>query len=182
MPYRRRHAATLYVEYGPVVYRCCVRILHDREAAHDAMHEVFLRLLGDGSSFEDREKVLAWILRVARNYCINLRRHARHVVLQSHEREREEGTRPDLARALLVRTLLDRFDAATQQAALGVLASGMSYKEAAVALRVSPSSVARKVNRFLAEARAWLTSGERVQAQRDGDGATGEDGRERLVG
>jgi RNA polymerase sigma factor (sigma-70 family) len=182
MPYRRRNAASLYVELGPTVYRCCVRILHDREAAHDAMHEVFVRLLKDVGSFEDREKVLAWILRVARNYCINLRRHSRHVVLRSHERERDESTRPDLARALLARTLLGRFDVATQRAALSVLASGMSYKEASVLLRSSPSSVARRVNRFLAEARAYLTEGEDREARRTGAGPASAIGRARLAG
>jgi RNA polymerase sigma-70 factor, ECF subfamily len=182
MPYRWRHAATLYVEYGPVVYRRCVRILRDRELAHDAMQEVFLRLFRDASTFEDREKVIAWILRVARNYCINVRRDSRHVVLRGDDREREEGTRPDLAEALLARALLERFDPATQQAALSVLASGMSYREASAELRLSPSSVARKVNRFLTETRAYLTRGELMDARRRDAGAATPVERAQLAG
>jgi RNA polymerase sigma-70 factor, ECF subfamily len=165
MPYRQRHATTLYLEYAPVLYRRCVRMLGDREAAHDATNEVFLRLLRDASTFEDRDKVIAWILRVARNYCLNLRRDSRRVVLGSDVREYERGTGPDPAGALLAHALLERFDPATQQAALSVLASGMSYREASAVLCLSPSSVARKVNRFLAKARAYLSRGELVDAR-----------------
>jgi RNA polymerase sigma-70 factor, ECF subfamily len=171
VPHRRQHAAHLYVEFGPVLYRCCVRILGDREAAHDAMQEVFLRLLGNLSSFDDREKMLPWIVCVARNHCMNLRRDSRNAASLSRELGREESARPDLSRALLAHRLLERFDGQTQRAALSVLASGMSYKEAAVALTLSPSSVARRVNRFLAEARAYLTEAEHLEARSLEDGA-----------
>lgn len=166
MPHRRQHAAYLYVEFGPVIYRCCVRMLRDREAAHDAMQEVFLRLLGNLSSFGDREEMLPWVVRVARNHCINLRRDSRNAACLSRELQRNESPRPDLSRTLLAHKLLERFDAATQRAVLGVLASGMSYKEAAAALSLSPSGVARKVTRFLAETRAFLTEGEHMEARR----------------
>jgi RNA polymerase sigma-70 factor, ECF subfamily len=182
MPYRRRHAATLYLEVGPVVYRRCVRMLHDREAAHDATHEVFLRLFRDDGIFEDREKVIAWVLRVARNHCINLRRDSRRVVLRSDDRDGEEGTRPDLVATLLARALLERFDPATQQAALSVLASGMSYREASTALRLSPSSVARKVNRFLAKTRAYLRRSEIVYGKHGGAGEASPVARAQLAG
>ena len=73
----RQHAEALYRTYGPIVYRRCLRLLRDREAARDATQEVFVKLLRDERALADREKAVPWIYRVATNHCLNLRRDAR---------------------------------------------------------------------------------------------------------
>jgi alpha-tubulin suppressor-like RCC1 family protein len=63
----RVRAAELYREYGPAVYRRCVRLLRDREAARDATQEIFMKLLRDVSKLEDHASALPWVYRVAMN-------------------------------------------------------------------------------------------------------------------
>src|SRR5512138_4043947 len=72
----RGRAAELYRQYGPSVYRRCLRLLRDPEAAKDATQEVFMKLVRDMPKLEDRETVLPWMYRVATNHCLNLRRNS----------------------------------------------------------------------------------------------------------
>jgi RNA polymerase sigma-70 factor (ECF subfamily) len=159
-PERAEEAAQLYREYGPAVYRRCMRLLRDREAARDATQEVFVKLLRDPSLFERRETVLPWIYRVATNYCLNLRRNG----LRRGERALEDealplagGPTPESYPARhLAQRVLSRFDAATQAIAVGVLVDGMEHEEVAAALGISRRTVGRKLQRFLEKARAIL--------------------------
>ena len=72
-----QRVVSLYREYGPAVYRRCLRLLRDSEAARDATQEVFVKLLRDIEKLAARDTALPWIYRVATNHCLNLRRDAR---------------------------------------------------------------------------------------------------------
>jgi RNA polymerase sigma-70 factor, ECF subfamily len=163
LPNSQRRAAELYRQYGPVVYRRCLRLLKDPEAAKDATQEVFLKLVRDMVKLEDRETVLPWIYRVATNHCLNHRRN-------SHRRG-EDNAEVDLDIASsttseiypdrqLAQSVLSRFDAATQAVAVGVIVDGMEHEEVAAALGVSRRTVARKLERFLENARKYVTRSE----------------------
>ena len=156
----RGRAGELYRQYGPAVYRRCLRILRDPEAAKDATQEVFMRLVRDMSKLEDRETVLPWIYRVATNHCLNHRRNA--------SRRGDDAAMPDLELAdqtsgdalpakALAQQLLSQFDETTQTVAVGVLVDGMEHEEVAELLGISRRTVARKLERFLDTARTFLS-------------------------
>ncbi len=157
----RERVVQLYREYGPAVYRRCLRLLRDREAAKDATQEVFVKLVRDIGKLADRETALPWIYRVATNHCLNLRRAAcRH-------REDALGATLDvvpgassLPDGRLAREVLARFDVETQAIAVGVLVDGMEHEELAGALGISRRTVHRKLTRFLALARELLVRSE----------------------
>jgi RNA polymerase sigma-70 factor (ECF subfamily) len=152
----RSKAAELYRTHGPVVYRRCLRILRDPEAARDATQEVFVKLIRDMSKLEDRETVLPWIYRVATNHCLNHRRNAsrRGEDFDAMPLELADSVDPDtLPDRQLAQQILSRFDAATQTVAVGVLVDGMEQEEVAEVLGLSRRTVARKLARFLEQAR-----------------------------
>jgi len=155
----RSRAAELYRQYGPVVYRRCLRILKEPEAAKDATQEVFMKLVRDMSKLEDRATVLPWIYRVATNYCLNARRNA--------VRRGDDAAMPDLELAdatpadmypdrALAQQVLSQFDETTRTVAVGVLVDGMEHEEVAELLGISRRTVARKLERFLDTARRYL--------------------------
>jgi RNA polymerase sigma-70 factor (ECF subfamily) len=155
----RSAAADLYRQYGPVVYRRCLRLLKEPEAARDATQEVFVKLVRDMERLSDRATVLPWIYRVATNYCLNVRRNA--------ARRGDDAAMPDLELAdqtsseqfpdrALARQILARFDASTQAVAVGILVDGMEHEEVAEALGLSRRTVARRLERFLDSARRML--------------------------
>jgi RNA polymerase sigma-70 factor, ECF subfamily len=165
----RSQAARLYRELGPAVYRRCLRLLRDPAAAEDATQEVFVKLMRDLDRLQDRETVIPWIYRVATNHCLNLRRDA--------HRRGEDGGAADLDVAAsargdgpaalpdrqLAQAILGRFDGETQAVAVGVFVDGMEHEEVARVLGISRRTVARKLGRFLENARKF--------ANRTGSGA-----------
>jgi len=158
----REEAARLYREYGPAVYRRCLGLLRDREAAQDATQEVFVKLVGNMARLEGREEVLPWIYRVATNHCLNLRRNTGRRGESELMPELAAGERSD-AEALpdrrLAQELLSRFDEGTQAVAVGMLVEGMERDEVAGALGISRRTVSRRLAHFLASTRKFLGRG-----------------------
>src|SRR6185312_3089583 len=62
---------TLYRMYGPVIYARCARLLGDRAAAEDATQETFVRVQRHLAKAPDAGEALAWVYRIATNYCLN---------------------------------------------------------------------------------------------------------------
>jgi RNA polymerase sigma-70 factor, ECF subfamily len=150
--------AELYKTYGPVIYRRCRRLLRNPEAAQDATQEVFLRLLRTLERDDGRDELLPWLYRVATNHCLNVIRDTRlHGEEELPEDHRLGGTvsGPGVD-AVLMRTVLQRFDAVTQTVAVSVIVEGMELEEVAAIIGASRHTVARKLNRFLEQARAFL--------------------------
>jgi len=75
----------LFHAFGNRVYNTCRRITGCDSHAEDATQEVFLRLLGQASSFAGRAKFSTWLFRLAMNHTINLCQAARLRKLPSIE-------------------------------------------------------------------------------------------------
>lgn len=155
----REAAARLYRDYGPVVFRRCLRLLRNREAAQDATQEVFVRLVRNMERLEDRGGALPWIYRVTTNHCLNVLRNAGRrgegallVDLEADDRPATEAL-PD---RLLAQEILQRFDASTQAVVVGVFVDGMEREEVAATLGISKRTVSRKLERFLSSSRRFL--------------------------
>jgi RNA polymerase sigma-70 factor (ECF subfamily) len=56
------------------VYGLCLRILSDREEARDAAQESFARAWAGLAAFHPAQPFTPWVLRIARNHCIDLLR------------------------------------------------------------------------------------------------------------
>lgn len=153
-----QRAGDLYRAYGPAVYRRCLRLLHDREAARDATQEVFVKLVRDIAKHDDPDVVLPWIFRVATNHCLDvIRDRERHG--EAELGERELGAAAPEARPEdrhLAKTLLSHFDGGTRAVAVSVLVDGMGREEAAGTLGISRKTVERRLSRFLERARKLL--------------------------
>lgn len=159
----RQRAAELYRTYGPAVYRRCLRLLKDREAASDATQEVFVKLVRDIAKLDDPAIILPWIYRVATNHCLNAlrnkgRRGEEPLELQLSEHPAEEVSFPDRH---LAGSILSHFDEGTQAVAVGVLVDGMGHEELAGVLGISRKTVERRLARFLERARALVSGDDR---------------------
>jgi RNA polymerase sigma-70 factor, ECF subfamily len=154
----RERAAALYRQYGPAVYRRCLRLLKDREAAQDATQEVFVKLVRDIAKVDDPAIVLPWIYRVATNYCLNaLRNRSRRGEDSLDGFEIAGNTSVDsFTNRHLAGAILARFDEGTQAVAVGVLVDGMGHEELAGALGISRKTVERRLARFLEAAKKFV--------------------------
>ncbi|HET8724760.1 MAG TPA: sigma-70 family RNA polymerase sigma factor [Anaeromyxobacteraceae bacterium] len=160
----RSQVSHLYREFGPVVYRRCLRLLRDRTAAEDATQDVFVKLLREVDRLQDRATVLPWIYRVTTNHCLNLRRNASRQRADSDDAlevvSAPGGSGPaSYPDRHLAQAVLSRFDEATQQVAVAVLVDGMELEEVAEVLGVSSRTVSRRLQRFLESARRFVQGG-----------------------
>jgi RNA polymerase sigma-70 factor, ECF subfamily len=153
----RERAAEAYRTYGPAVYRRCLRLLREREAARDATQEVFVRLVRDVSKLDDPVIALPWLYRVATNHCLNQLRNAGRRGEESIG-DLELAAAPGVSHAdrHLAASVLARFDEGTQAVAVGVLVDGMGHEELAGVLGISRKTVERRLARFLAGARSFV--------------------------
>ena len=65
----------LYHRHVDTVYRVCFMLLKNRADAEDAVQTVFIKLLQNEKPFTDHEHEKAWLIRTARNHCLNLLSH-----------------------------------------------------------------------------------------------------------
>lgn len=158
----RKRVAELYRQHGPAIYRRCLRLLRDREAAEDATQEVFGKLMRELERISDLPDPLPWIFRVATNHCLNERRNAgRRGTTPSPELELHPSAGGvAYPERQLAQRVLARFDAETQAVAVGVLVDGMERDELARTLGISSRTVSRKLTRFLGNARKYLLRSE----------------------
>lgn len=151
-------AGTLFERHGAMVYRRCLALLGKEDAAHDAVQEVFLRMLAQRGAFRGESSFATWIYSIATLYCLqrlrNQRRH--HLKLEHLARQPAppDASHPD--DRLTVAALLEDCNPEVQQIVVLRIVDGMHGEEVAEVLGLSRKTVTRKLQRFLAQARARL--------------------------
>lgn len=155
----REQVEGLYRRYGPVIYRRCLRLLHDPEEARDVTQEVFIKLIQELKRVGARGLSIRWVYRVTTNHCLNVLRDGSRTSKDPIELHLDTWVAPapcGPAEAQLVRAVLSRFDAVTQSVAVAVFVHEMEYDEVAALLGISRRTICRKVERFLLNARKYL--------------------------
>ena len=157
--------ARLIDRYQDRLLCLCQRLLGNREAALDAVQDVFLKVFRRAGRFEPRAKVYTWLYRIATNHCLNKlrrRRIVRFVSLQDRDDEsavqmsepRDPG--PDPHRSLeaqqrwaATRHCIDTLPAG--QRAVLVLAKfeGLSYRQIAEVLEITEGAVESRLFRAM---------------------------------
>jgi len=65
----------LYHRHVDTVYRVCFMLLKNTADTEDAVQTVFIKLIQSGKTFHDHEHEKAWLIRTARNHCLNVLSH-----------------------------------------------------------------------------------------------------------
>jgi RNA polymerase sigma-70 factor (ECF subfamily) len=68
---RTERLCVLYSRHRAPIFRRCLRLLRDRQAAEDATQETFLRVVRHAESVPPDDQALPWLYRIATNYCLN---------------------------------------------------------------------------------------------------------------
>ncbi len=171
--------AKLVELYKRPVYGLCLRLLQDREEARDAAQEAFLRAWGAVGSYDPIQPFAPWVLRIARNHCIDVARRrlpaARRLELDAGvEREGLELADPatlgahEALERVEVATTLDDAVASLPAKYREVIhlfhVEQMSYKEIAATMEIPIGTVMTWLHRARARLRVALVA----------DGAAGQ--------
>ncbi len=81
----------MYARYGPAVYSFLIARLGDAPLAEEVLQDVMLSAWRAAGQFRGDSKVLTWLLSIARNRAINVRR--KHIVPQIPLNDAYENSR-----------------------------------------------------------------------------------------
>lgn len=160
-----------YRRYGPIIYRRCLRLLGHPGDAHDALHEVFIRLDRALPGFRGEADILTFIYRIATNHCLNrLRRRSIEArVLRTWRIAVADDPRPRHELSGLVRALLERLPPEEAQLLVHVHHDGMSQEQLAAAAGVSARTIRSRLSKAEARASDLLAALERAgEGEADG--------------
>ena len=156
--------AAIYEQYGGVLLRRCRRLLGDREAAEDALHEAFVKIWRYGASYRQATARLGWLYRTVDRVCFD--------ALAARARRSEDAFAGDAAAVIeprdqaadwqIVRLFLHRLDERMQQIAVLHWVDEMTQDEIADATGWSRQTVCKKLGQ-LRERAARLAAQLRAQ-------------------
>lgn len=148
---------TLYRMYGPVIFARCARLLGDRAAAEDATQETFMRVHRHLAKAPDAREALAWIYRIATNYCLNeLRDRKLRPVAEADLPETASGSFEAIVSDRdLVARIVRRSPEQVRAIAWLHHVDGMDQGEVARVLGVSRRTVVNRLAEFKANARKF---------------------------
>ena len=140
----------LYKTYGYMIYGRCLRLLGSRDEARDAMQVVFMKLVQAYDTINDKEKVVPWIFRTARNYCFNLLRDRKKFVGEIDPDELSgAASGGDLySNREFLRKVMGCFKTDIREAVYYTYIEEMNQREIQKITGQSPATVRRNLKRF----------------------------------
>lgn len=142
-----------------------MRILGEQESAKDAAQETFIRVFRHIQKVPNDDEALAWIFRIATNYCLNQlrnrrRRNERVIDLVDYESIDSLSFESDFTRLLsdrdLARHVIVRAGRKRRDIAWLHFVDGLTQEEVAEVLGISRRTVGSQLQRFLADARKFI--------------------------
>src|SRR5262245_2111700 len=128
----------LYRQFGPAIFRRCLKLLRDPAEAEDATQEVFVRVFRSLERFTYGESALPWIYQIATRHCLHHLRDGSRRGASVARLAAPDASTSDLGGALADRQaaarLLAHFDDRTALIALHSLVDGMTQEEIGQAL------------------------------------------------
>ncbi len=142
----------LYRKYGPMVLRRCRAILHDEDAALDAMQDTFVQVLRREKTLQDRG-LSSLLYTIAGNVCLNELRRRRRRPSVSSELVAESATGcDDLEDRVAASHFLDRLLANENESTRSILTlrslEQRTWSETATCVNLSVTGARRRVERI----------------------------------
>jgi RNA polymerase sigma-70 factor (ECF subfamily) len=142
----------LYEEHGRALLAYACALLHDPAAAEDALHQVFVRLLRDGSTAISSP---GYLFRAVRNHALNhVRDRAREVALdevRDGRRQWLESPSGSTETALALQSALSTLPEEQREVIVLRVWGQMTFDDVAAIVGVSPNTAASRYRYGLAK-------------------------------
>lgn len=138
----------LYARYGGRVFAYCLRFLGQRDEAQDVYQETFIRFYESAQQSREMTNVPGYLLKIARNLCLNCRRNKKHTVeFEDYQSMVQPQTAEKTEFLELITTALDMLPDDYREAFVLREYEGLSYAEIAEIVGTSLSSVKVRIFR-----------------------------------
>ncbi|MCU0700009.1 MAG: sigma-70 family RNA polymerase sigma factor [Myxococcaceae bacterium] len=147
-------ASDLYQRYGVLVLRRARALLSDEQAARDATHDVFVKVLSALEDFRQESSPVTWLYRATTNHCLNvLRTQSRQGRVIPLLRADTHQTPVSLDARLSLSTVLARVPDDLREIAVYYYLDQMSHEEIARVTGLSRRTIGNRLVEFHAAAR-----------------------------
>ena len=139
----------LYARHSPRVWLYCLKIMGEHTAAEDVFQGTFLRFLQSAEVDREMTNVPGYLLRIARNLCLNTKAKMQPVArpIEEWELVTEEHEIESRELEQLVATALDLLPEDQREAFVLQAYNGLSYKEIAEVIDRPVTTVRNRVVR-----------------------------------
>jgi RNA polymerase sigma-70 factor (ECF subfamily) len=156
----------LYEQFRRPIHSYIYRLLGNQEDADDVTQEVFVRACVSWNGLYERDKLSAWLYRIATNLCVDMLRRRKRIswwplTYHSPSDERFEdgagddgssllsdnGGIPEIAEREHIRHALAHMPEEYAVALVLSAAQGVPYQEIAVIVGISPNAAATRISR-----------------------------------
>ncbi len=159
-PKREAEAAfsELYNRYSPRIHAYCLRVVGNYEQAEDIFQETFLRFYKSAQVDRNMTNVPGFLLRIARNLCLNYKRDKRDTVAIDNFHFASKAHSHEQAEMLdLIAMALELLEVEYREAFVLREYDGLSYKEISQIVGDSVSAVKTRVFRAKQQVRTILS-------------------------
>jgi RNA polymerase sigma-70 factor (ECF subfamily) len=141
---------SLYEKYGHMIFGRCLKILHDKEEAADAMQTVFLKLLEQGDTIRDPERTVAWIFSAATNHCFNQLRSRKKFdpAIDPHLLAGDDDFTSRIADREVIGLLMANLDTKTRQVVYLTHVEKLDQQDIQRVTGLSPATIRRRLRGF----------------------------------
>ncbi|ROL57571.1 RNA polymerase sigma factor [Bacteroidetes/Chlorobi group bacterium ChocPot_Mid] len=141
--------AELYTRYSRGIYAYCRRILGSEDLAEDIFQETFLSFLKSTEQERDMTNVQAFLLRIARNLCLNMNRQRKTKIfsLEDFDFGIEDNRLERTEISKIIISALDLLPDEQREAVVLQIYYDMSYQDMADFLGLPLSTVRNRVTR-----------------------------------
>jgi RNA polymerase sigma-70 factor (ECF subfamily) len=147
----------LYARHGKRIHAYCLRVLGAPEEADDIFQETFVRFFNAATTERLMTNVPAFLLRIARNLCLNHKRDSRPTVMLQEHDIIQTGHEYDTSELLkLITTALELLDDEHREAFVLRKYNGCSYQEIADITDTTALNARSRVHRAQAKIRSIL--------------------------
>lgn len=144
---REQKLTKLVEQYQTGLRRMCYAILRDEELAKDAVQETFLKVYRTMDTFRGECSEKTWLMRIAVNTCRDVRRSAwfRHMEKRITPEELPEPMQQTEDEHIELTLAIMRLPKHLREVTLLYYYQGMTMREIAETLGVSPSTVSKRL-------------------------------------
>lgn len=146
----------LYELYSNKIYKRCCFVLKDNMLAEDAVHDVFIKMLGKINDLQEARTFEAWFNRLVYNHCIDILRKQNKADLEDWKEEDDptenlaiviENLAANEELTAKLRTQLDALNELDRTILSLFYWEGYSVKEIAEMLKITESAVKMRMKR-----------------------------------
>jgi len=157
----------LYLRFGGLVYRRCLRMLKDPCEAENAVQEVFLRIIRTLEKGTKVEAMRNYLFRTATNYCLNRlrsqKRRPPHVPIHTPLPEGRPGPEQQLSTLSVLEECMARLDGDKRLVVYLYFGEGMTQEEVAEIAGLSRRTVGKVLRSFRKRVQGSEKKGRSVQ-------------------